>query len=79
MEATGSVSGFETSLGTVKVVDGKVTREESLVYNAGAANSLNGENYEITDPSVKIAYTMYKPKAASATNPYPTVFVVPAR
>ena len=68
---------FETSLGSVKVEDGTITREESLIYNAGAENALNGANFEITDPSVKIAYTMYKPKAASSTNPYPVVFVVP--
>ena len=38
---------------------------------------LNGTSYTIDDPSVSISYTLYRPKAATSTNPYPVVFVVP--
>ena len=68
---------FETTGGSVKVVDKYLTSEECKIYNVGEENALNGTSYAITDPAVRIAYTMYKPKAASATNPYPVVFVVP--
>ena len=68
---------FETSGGSVVVVDKYITSEETSIYNEGRENALNGTSYNITDPKVKIAYTMYKPKQASPTNPYPVVFVVP--
>ncbi len=68
---------FETSGGTVKVVDSVITSEDCALYNKGEDNAINGVNYVIEDPHVQVAYTMYKPKAASATNPYPVVFVTP--
>ena len=70
-------SVFETTGGSVIVTDKYLTSEETKIYNEGSENALNGTSYSITDPSVKIAYTMYKPVAASPTNPYPVVFVVP--
>ena len=74
--ATG-VSGniFETTGGSVIVKDGTITKKESDEYLKD--QPLNGTSYTITDPMVRIAYTMYKPKKASATNQYPVVFVVP--
>ena len=72
-----SVSGhlFETNGGSVIVKDGTIAKKESDLYLKG--QPLNGTEYTIDDPAVKISYTMYKPKKASATNQYPTVFVVP--
>ena len=72
-----SVSGhlFETSGEKVIVKDGTITKKESDEYLKG--QPLNGTSYEITDPKVKISYTLYKPKIASATNQLPAVFVVP--
>lgn len=72
-----SISGnvFETTGGSVLVKDGTVTKKESDLYNKG--QPLNDVEYSISDPKVSVSYTVYKPKAASATNPYPVVFVVP--
>ena len=68
---------YETTVGTVEVIEMKLTSEETKVYNEGSDNALNGVNYSITDPNVSVAYTIYKPKTASPTNPLPVVFVVP--
>ena len=65
----------ETTNGSVVVKDGTITKKESDLYMKD--QPLNGTSYEITDPSVKISYTVYKPAKASGTNQYPTVFVVP--
>ena len=65
----------ETSGGSVLVKDYKLTKEETDKYNRG--QPLSGTEYTIDDPTVSISYTMYKPKAASASNPLPVVFVVP--
>ena len=72
-----SISGnlFETTGGTVSVQDGTLTKKETDLYNKG--QPLNGVSYTIEDPAVKVAYTIYKPKQASATNPLPVTFVVP--
>ena len=74
-----SIAGniIETSGGTVKVTDKCLTSEETKIYNEGADNALNGVNYSITDPNVSVAYTVYMPKTASATNQLPAIFVVP--
>ena len=71
------VSGniFETTGGSVQIKDGTITKKESDQYLKD--QPLNGTSYTITDPQVSIAYTMYKPKKASATNQLPAVFVVP--
>ena len=72
-----SISGnlFETTGGTVSVQDGTLTKKETDLYNKG--QPLNGTSYTIEDPAVKVAYTVYKPKQASASNPLPVTFVVP--
>ena len=74
---TSSIVGnlFETTGGTVVVKDGTLKREDTDKYNRNIP--LNGTSYTIDDPNVSIAYTMYKPKQASATNQLPVVFVVP--
>ena len=71
-----SVAGnrYETTNGQVVVKDGTLTKKETDIYNKG--QSL-GVEYTIDDPKVKVSYTMYKPKEASAGNQYPVVFVVP--
>ena len=66
---------FETTGGKVLVKDGTITKVESDKHLKD--QPLNGTSYTITDPTVSIAYTMYKPKEASATNQMPAVFVVP--
>ncbi len=66
---------FETTNGTVTVKDGTLTKKESDLYMKD--QPLNGTSYTIDDPNVKVSYTVYKPKAASASNPLPAVFVVP--
>ena len=66
---------FETSGGNVIVKDGTITKKESDLYLKD--QPLNGTSYTIDDPTVSISYTLYKPKAASPSNPYPVVFVVP--
>lgn len=65
----------ETNNGKVIVKDGTLTKEDTDIYNKG--QPLNGTEYTITDPSVSISYTLYKPKEASSTNPLPVVFVLP--
>ena len=72
-----SISGnlFETTGGTVSVSDATLTKKETDLYNKG--QPLNGTSYTIEDPAVKVAYTVYKPKQASASNPLPVTFVVP--
>ena len=72
-----SISGhlFETSGGSVIVKDGSISKKESDAYIKG--NPLNGVSYTIDDPSVSISYTLYKPKKAASSNPFPVVFVVP--
>ena len=66
---------IETLGGDVEVTDLTLTKEETDLYNKN--NPLNGTSYSIDDPSVKISYTVYRPKEATSTNPYPVVFVVP--
>ena len=72
-----SISGmfFETNKWSVEIKDYALTKVESDQYNKG--QGLNGTSYEITDPTVSVAYTVYKPKDASSTNMYPVVFVLP--
>lgn len=72
-----SVSGslFETSGGKVGVQDRSLTKKECDEYNKG--QGLNGTEYSISDPAVKVSYTVYKPKEASPSNPLPVTFVVP--
>ena len=65
----------ETLGGDVEVTDLTLTKEETDLYNKNYP--LNGTSYTIEDPTVKVSYTVYRPKDASATNPYPVVFVVP--
>ena len=67
----------ETNGGKVSVEDRTLTKAETDIYNKGVENALNGQNYAIDDPSVSLSYTIYKPKDASATNPYPVVFILP--
>lgn len=66
---------FETTGGKVQVKDGTITKVESDQFLKG--QPLNGTEYRIDDPDVSISYTVYKPKEASPTNPYPVVFVTP--
>ena len=66
---------FETTMGSVIVKDATLTKKETDVYNVG--HPLNGTTFAIEDSSVKVSYTMYKPKKASQTNLYPVVFVLP--
>ena len=66
---------FETTGGKVQVKDGTITKAESDQFLKG--QPLNVTEYRIDDPDVSISYTVYKPKAASPTNPYPVVFVTP--
>ena len=68
-------NAVETVGYTVEVKDYTLTKEDTDLYNRN--QPLNGASYTIDDPSVSIAYTVYRPKEASATNPYPVVFVVP--
>lgn len=72
-----SISGhlFETSGGTVAVKDGTLTKKETDQYNKG--QGLNGVEYTINDPTVKISFTEFRPKEATASNPLPVVFVMP--
>ena len=65
----------ETLNGTVKVSEHKLTKVETDEYNRN--QPLNGMSYTIDDPEVSVAYTVYRPDAATSTNPYPVVFVVP--
>lgn len=65
----------ETVGGSVKVSDHKLTKKDTDEYNR--PEPLNDTSYTIDDPSVSISYTLYRPKAATSTNPYPVVFVVP--
>jgi len=68
--------GFiESNKGSVLIKDGTITKVESDMYLKD--QGLNGTSYEITDPTVSISYTMYKPKDASSTNLYPVIIVVP--
>lgn len=67
----------ETSVFQIKVEDKTLTKAETDIYNKGSENALNGVNYTIDDPSVSLSYTVYKPNDASATNPYPVIFVLP--
>ena len=66
---------FETTGDSVTVTDASIGKKESDQYMKG--QPLNDTSYTIDDPSVKIAYTVYKPESASASNPLPAVFVVP--
>lgn len=72
-----SISGhlFETNGGAIQVKDGTITKKETDAYNKG--QPLNGTSYYITDPKVKVSYTVYTPKEASASNPLPVTFVIP--
>lgn len=65
----------ETVGWSVEVTDLELTKADTDEYNRN--QPLNGTSYTIDDPSVKIAYTLYRPKSATSTNPYPVVFVVP--
>ena len=68
-------SSVESTHGTVKVTDFKITKAETDKYNRN--QPLNGATYTIDDPSVYVSVTEYKPKDASMTNLYPVVFVLP--
>lgn len=65
----------ETVGWSVEVTDLELTKADTDEYNRN--QPLNGTSYTIDDPSVKIAYTLYRPKNATSINPYPVVFVVP--
>ena len=67
--------GVETVGWSIDVTDYTLTKEDTDLYNKD--QPLNGVSYTIEDPSVKISYTMYRPKAATSTNQYPVIFVVP--
>lgn len=67
--------GIETVGGKVEVKDYVLTKEDTDKYNKD--QPLNGTSYTIDDPSVKISYTVYRPKKATNSNPYPAIFVVP--
>ncbi len=67
----------ETNGFKVTVQDRTLTKADTDIYNRGTENALNGVNYTIDDPHVSLSYTLYKPKDASPTNPYPVVFVLP--
>ena len=68
-------SCVETLGGSVEVTDHTLTKVETDEYNRN--QPLNGTSYTIDDPTVSISYTIYRPKEATSTNPYPVVFVVP--
>lgn len=72
-----SISGylFESSGGSVRIKDKTLTKVETDLYNRN--QPLNGISYTIDDPSVKLSYSVYIPKEASNTNPYPVIFVLP--
>ena len=65
----------ETLNGSVEVKDYTLTKADTDEYNVG--QPLNGTTYAIGDETVSISYTVYRPKEATSTNPYPVVFVVP--
>lgn len=65
----------ETTGGKVKVYDATLTKKDTDQYNRN--QPLNGTSYTIDDPTVSVSYTAYVPKDASATNPYPVIFVTP--
>lgn len=65
----------ETVGGSVEVKDYTLTKADTDEYNRN--QPLNGVSFTIDDPTVKVSYTVYRPKAATSTNPYPVVFVVP--
>lgn len=66
---------FESSVGKVKIVDGTLTKVQTDEYNRN--QPINGVSFTIDDPTVKVSYTMYKPKTVSSTKPAPVVFVTP--
>ena len=68
-------NAVETVGYSVEVTDHTLTKEDTDEYNKD--QPLNGESYTIEDPTVKVSYTVYRPKDATSTNPYPVVFVVP--
>ena len=68
-------STVESLGGSVEVTDYRLTKDDTDLYNRD--QPLNGTSYTIDDPSVSISYTVYRPKDATSTNPYPVVFVVP--
>ena len=68
---------FETSGFKVEVKDFTLTKAMTEEYNAGDLNKLNGKNYVIEDDMLSYGVTQYVPRAASETNPYPVVFVMP--
>ena len=68
---------FETSGFKVQVSDFTLTKAMTEEYNAGEINKVNGRNYVIEDPMLKFGVTQYVPKAASESNPFPVVFVMP--
>lgn len=65
----------ETVGGSVEVKDYTLTKADTDEYNRN--QPLNGVSFTIDDPTVKVSYTVYRPKEATSTNPYPVVFVVP--
>lgn len=68
---------FETSGFNVEVKDFTLTKAMTEEYNAGDLNKLNGHNYVIESDMLHYGVTQYVPKAASETNPYPVIFVMP--
>ena len=70
-------STVESLGGTVEVKDHYLTKEDTDKWNKPEELHLNGMYYAIEDPTVKVSYTVYRPKEATSTNPYPVVFVVP--
>ena len=68
-------SSVESVGGTIEVSDHTLTKADTDEYNRG--QPLNGTSFTIDDPTVRISYTMYRPKDAVSTNPYPVIFVVP--
>lgn len=65
----------ETIGGSVDVKDYTLTKADTDEYNRN--QPLNGVSFTIDDPTVSVSYTVYRPKEATSTNPYPVVFVVP--
>lgn len=65
---------FQTSGGSVTVTTQTLTKAMTEEYNT---TPLNGRRYVIDDPVHSYSFDIYKPKAASAANPAPVVFVMP--
>ena len=67
----------DTNGGKVQVIEQRLTSAMTKEFNAGEENKVLGNNFVLEDETVSYAFTEYKPKDASMTNPMPVVFVLP--